>query len=172
MSIIGVRALLMNSASDSRGHFVKTFSTERESRLPTVSVAETFYSTTFKGAARGMHLQIGEGASNRIITCIKGQIFDILIDLRSNSDSFLQIDTITMGPSEINSIFVPQGVAHGFVALEESVTHYISDKIHKPELDTGIHMNSIDVDYPFKNFILSERDQGLPALNEWLKRTV
>jgi dTDP-4-dehydrorhamnose 3,5-epimerase len=169
MAIENVQTLVTNSLTDHRGEFVKVFSSKREVGLPSFRLEESFYSTTRKGVARGMHLQVGEGASNRIITCLEGQILDVLIDLREGSNTFLEIQQTIMGPDDVKSIYVPAGVAHGFVALENSLTHYLSDYVHIPELDKGIHMESLGLDFPFKNLIVSERDRKLPTLDSWLK---
>lgn len=168
MGINGVRVLATNVYIDSRGDFVKTFSLAQEPHFEKFDIAETFYSSTFEGAARGMHLQIGEGASNRFISCVQGRIYDVLIDLRTHSETFMNIETITMGPGAVQSIYVPAGVAHGFVALENSITHYISDQPHNPTQDKGVHLESLGIHLPFANLILSQRDQELPSLESWL----
>ncbi len=169
MAITGVSVLVTNSTFDSRGTFTKTFAKQREPQIQDFRVAETFYSTTYEGSARGMHLQVGLAASNRIISCLHGRIFDVLIDLRKNSDTFLQTETLTLSPDEMTSIYVPAGVAHGFIALEKSITHYLSDNSHQPELDKGIHMESLGIKYPVSGFTLSQRDKSLPTLIDWLK---
>ena len=171
MSIKGVRILATISDVDSRGDFVKTFSSALEDPEEDFVIAEAFYSSTVEGAARGMHLQVGEAASNRLISCIQGRIFDVLIDLRTNSETFLQSETISLGPNGVQSIYVPAGIAHGFVALENSITHYISDKAHNPSLDKGVHLESLGIDLPFKDLIMSDRDKELPTLDFWLNST-
>lgn len=169
MAISGVSFPKTNSHKDLRGNFIKTFAQEREPQIPQFVVAETFFSLTYSGAARGMHLQIGEGASNRIISCVHGNILDILLDLRKDSDTYLQIESLTMGPKQINSVYVPAGVAHGFVALEDSVTHYISDRAHNPALDTGVNLASLNLELPLRKIIMSERDEALASLEQWIR---
>lgn len=168
MRINGVQVLATITHLDQRGSFVKTFSFAQEARLRNFDIAETFYSSTFEGAARGMHFQVGKSASNRLISCIQGRVFDILVDLRSQSKTYLQVDTVVMGPGAVQSIYVPAGVAHGFVALENSITHYVSDQAHDPALDKGVHIESLGIDLPLPSLILSHRDQLLPSLESWL----
>ena len=168
MTINDVHLLETNSVTDHRGEFTKVFSSKKESQLSDFKLEESFYSTNHKGVARGMHLQVGEAASNRIITCVKGLILDVLIDLREESDSYLEIQQTIMGPNDIPSIYVPAGIAHGFVTLKDSLTHYLSDHVYIPELDKGIHIESLGLNYPRKKLIMSERDRNLPTLDSWL----
>lgn len=169
MAISGVSFPNSNSHSDFRGDFIKTFAQEREPQIAQFVVAETFFSRTISGAARGMHLQIGEGASNRIISCVHGKIFDVLLDLRKKSETYLHIDTLIMEPHKVCSVYVPAGVAHGFVALQDSITNYISDRAHNPALDTGVNLASLNIELPYEKILLSERDKALPTLDRWIQ---
>ena len=69
---------------------------------------------------------------------------------------------------DVGSVFIPKGVAHGFQALDESITHYISSKIYNKELDVGVSVNSINVNWPLPNPKISDRDLSLPDLKSFL----
>lgn len=168
MKIVGAKIIEMSHQKDQRGSFIKTFASEGEHSIPEFKVAEVFYSKTISGYARGMHLQVDQSASNRIISCIEGNIFDILLDLRPSSSTYLQTETLTMTPSHSGSIYVPAGVAHGFIAIENSTTHYLSDKGYNPDLDFGVNIYSLGIDWPLEKIVLSERDTNLPTLQTWL----
>ena len=168
MKILGAKILEILPQKDHRGSFVKTFSSAKEESIPLFKVSEVFYSKTVAGAGRGMHLQTDSSASNRIISCIEGDIFDILLDLRSSSPTYLQIDTLTMTPSHLSSIYVPAGVAHGFIAIKNSTTHYLSDKDYQPGLDVGVNIHTLGIDFPIQEIILSQRDENLPSLEKWI----
>lgn len=168
MNIVGAKLIETSHQHDHRGSFIKTFASARDVSIPRFKVAEAFYSKTISGAARGMHLQIDGSASNRIISCIEGKIFDILLDLRPGSSTYLQTDTLIMTPSHSGAIYVPAGVAHGFVALENSTTHYLSDKEYNPDLDFGVNIQSLGIVMPKDEILLSERDIDLPTLEMWL----
>ena len=73
-----------------------------------------------------------------------------------------------MSPKKTCSVYVPAGVAHGFQALEESQTLYISSKIYNPNLDTGVDALSLELDWPIKEVTRSARDQVLPSIQEWV----
>lgn len=168
MNIVGAKTIEISHQNDHRGSFVKTFASASDDSIPQFKIAEAFYSKTISGAARGMHLQIAGSASNRVISCIEGKIFDILLDLRPSSSTYLQIDTFIMTPSHSGAIYVPTGVAHGFVALENSTTHYLSDNEYNPDLDFGVNIQSLGIVLPVNSLILSERDINLPTLDTWL----
>jgi dTDP-4-dehydrorhamnose 3,5-epimerase len=165
--IIGVHYFKVNKSHDSRGFFCKTYSAETVLNKEMI-MAESFFTLTKKGAIRGMHLQIKQGASDRLISVIKGRIFDVLIDLRENSPTFTNINIKELSCEDVGSVFIPKGVAHGFQALDESVTHYISSKIYNKELDVGVSVNSINVKWPLPNPKISDRDLSLPDLKLFL----
>jgi len=168
MKILDAKILQINVQNDHRGSFVKTFSSAKEESIAEFKISEVFYSKTNAGAGRGMHLQTEGSASNRLISCLDGKIFDVLLDLRSNSPTYLQIDTLEMTPSYLNSIYVPAGVAHGFIAMENSTTHYLSDRGYQPDLDLGVNIFSLGIELPVKEIRMSERDKKLPSLEEWI----
>lgn len=165
--IIGVHYFKVNKYHDSRGYFCKTFCNDTLLDNSLV-IAESFFTFSNRGAIRGMHLQTKQAASDRLISVIKGRIFDVLIDLRENSPTFTNLSINELSCEDVGSVFVPNGVAHGFQALEESITHYISSKKYDKELDTGVNVNSINVKWPLPNPKISERDLSLPDLRSFL----
>jgi dTDP-4-dehydrorhamnose 3,5-epimerase len=166
-AINGVHYYKVNKYHDSRGFLSKTYSTEALFANPLV-IAESFFTLTKKGVIRGMHLQINQAASDRVISVIKGRIFDVLIDLRENSPSFTHINTIELSCEDVGSVFVPKGVAHGFQALDESITHYVASTNYSEKLDVGVNVNSINVNWPLPDPIISDRDLLLPDLKSFL----
>jgi len=166
-TINGVRYYKIKRSYDSRGFLYKTYSTEALLTNPLI-IAESFFTLTKKGAIRGMHLQIKQAASDRVVSVIKGRIFDVLIDLRENSPSFTHINTIELSCEDVVSVFIPKGVAHGFQALDESITHYVASTNYSEELDVGVNVNSINVNWPLPNPKISDRDLSLPDLKSFL----
>ena len=165
--IDGVQYFKVNKSHDSRGFFCKTYSNDAVSAKP-MSVAESFFTFTRKGVIRGMHLQIKQSASDRVVSVIKGRIYDVLVDLRENSTTFTAINIRELNCKDVGSVFIPSGVAHGFQALDESITHYISSKTYNKELDVGVSVNSINVEWPLPNPKISDRDLSLPDLKSFL----
>jgi dTDP-4-dehydrorhamnose 3,5-epimerase len=165
--ITGVRYYHIKKIKDERGFFCKTFVNDLISEK-SVFVNESFYTLSKIGTIRGMHLQVGPFANDRIVSVIKGNIFDVLIDLRQDSLTFKKICIKRLSCSEIGSVFIPKGVAHGFQALDESITHYISSQPYKKEFDLGVNIDSVGVNWPLKNYEISNRDRKLPDINKFL----
>jgi dTDP-4-dehydrorhamnose 3,5-epimerase len=165
--INGVEYFLPKYSEDDRGSFTKAYSA-LWSETPAQTAAEIFYSNSQKGVLRGMHLQVNESSNARIVSIISGSVLDVLIDLRPESETFLNINICALGTNSYSSVLVPNGVAHGFQAIEPSLTLYVSSSTYKFENDTGIDATSIGVNWPIESPLRSPRDQDLPTLQEWL----
>jgi dTDP-4-dehydrorhamnose 3,5-epimerase len=166
-NIIDVKYFTNKIIGDSRGFFIKYFNSS-EVGIPEFKVKEFFTSFSQKGVLRGMHLQTGYSASDRFISVLNGSIFDVIIDLRKESPTFLNIQYLEMSKDKVNSVFVPKGVAHGFQSLIDAQVSYLSSELHIPELDKGIDALSIDIEWPLKNPIRSNRDCTFPTLSDWV----
>jgi dTDP-4-dehydrorhamnose 3,5-epimerase len=169
--IEGVKYFSNDKALDHRGYFKKLFNSEWNGAelFPT---AEVFVSNSLPGVIRGMHLQVGESANQRLISVVSGQVFDVLIDLRSSSSTFLKLQCKILDSDSDAMVFVPSGVAHGFQAISESTMLYLSSSVYNPEHDKGINVNSLAINWPLKNHIVSERDSNLTPLNVWLHESL
>ena len=166
--IIGVTYFDAQRSQDSRGQFSK-FYNKAWLDQDGYELGEAFYSDSITGVIRGIHLQVAEASGPRIVTILSGVILDVLIDLRPESETYLIVKTQVLTPEKVSSVYIPAGVAHGFQAIEDSRTLYLSQEVHNPSLDTGIDAFSIGVEWPIVNPIRSFRDENLPTLNEWLK---
>lgn len=153
---------------DQRGIFRKSFASTQLETFVDFRLSEVFHSISKAGVFRGLHLQTKDSASFRSISLVNGHVIDILLDLRRDSESFLQsfyFDWKSDG--EISSILLPPGVAHGFLALEEATLVYASNRSHNPKTDTGV--NPFSLDLPMLNDIreISDRDLKLPDISSW-----
>ncbi len=167
MNIQGVRVIDSYFSTDNRGTFLKYFSAKPNDSIQ-LQIAEVFVTSSVPGVVRGMHLQIGQAASNRLISCLSGEIFDIQLDLRPFSSTYMQVNTILLGKGGPNCVYLPAGVAHGFQAIQESIVHYISDRHHDVKLDTGVRISDLGLDLPLPISYQSQRDLELPPLSEWI----
>jgi len=120
-----------------------------------------------KGVTRGMHLQIGKSASWRLVSVVQGQIFDVLHDLRIGSKTEKSTISQVMSADAVSSVLIPPGVAHGFQAITDCIILYQSSKHYIAELDSGINLDSIDVEWPINPKLISERDRNLPMHKNW-----
>jgi dTDP-4-dehydrorhamnose 3,5-epimerase len=168
VDIVGIKYFDSVHNSDIRGTFTKSFSVEWFKDFD-FELREVFYSRSKQGVVRGLHMQTGFAAGPRIVHTQAGRILDVLLDLRKESPTYLNLRAQEMSPTGISSVFIPAGVAHGFQALEESLTLYLSSKVYVPSLDTGIDSLSIHFDWPLETIVRSERDKALPSIVEWIR---
>jgi dTDP-4-dehydrorhamnose 3,5-epimerase len=155
-----------NEIIDNRGSFLKVFSATWNGSMP-VELEESFVTRSKKGSTRGMHLQVGPTENWKIISVIDGHIFDVLVDVRKNSETFLSNNKKHLKKGA--SILCPPGIAHGFQAIENSILVYYSSKVHNAEFDVGFNVNSLAVEWPLNFQIQSDRDKSLPHINDFLK---
>jgi len=153
---------------DERGEFIKVLSLNL---TPKLRIEEVLFSKTKKGFVRGMHFQNGPFLNNRIITCLGGKVFDVLLDLRPSSNTFLNIFSIELDSLFPQAIYVPAGVAHGFQSMENnSQMLYFSDKVYDSNFDSGVAPIEFGLDWPMRVKGMSKRDATLPTLSEYLLR--
>lgn len=162
----GVHSWNTRLYQDSRGTFEKIFSIENQELYSKFQLAESFITTSKQGVVRGMHVQLGQSKSERVIKVLSGEIYDVLIDLRE-LDSEPKIQTREMSAAQGGALLVPPGVAHGFQALTSATVLYLSSHVHVPELDSGVNPLSIGVEWPIEISDISTRDLGLPRLERY-----
>lgn len=170
---------------DSRGYFIKAFQrgnfVDRTFELENID--EVFWTESSRGVARGLHLQMPPEAVSKYVMCTSGRVLDMVLDLRSDSMTFGQLETVELGPAAglSQGIFIPRGFAHGFITLSELATVvYLQNGKFSPEHDTGVSLESVRHQIPvtaeLRQDLLSEKDQQLQNLDlfpkyssrEWL----
>jgi dTDP-4-dehydrorhamnose 3,5-epimerase len=164
----GVFILKPNVFEDARGSFVKTY---HEDLFTSCGIKfapkEEFFSVSRKGVLRGMHFQRPPAAHDKLVYCPVGKVLDVVLDLRSSAKRGRFISR-ELSASNREMLFIPQGCAHGFVALEgDSMMVYQTSTVHSPAHDAGVLWNSFGFEWPVKNPVLSERDQKFPALSDF-----
>tara|TARA_Y100001978_G_scaffold173666_1_gene164732 strand:- start:723 stop:1271 length:549 start_codon:yes stop_codon:yes gene_type:complete len=155
-------------AKDKRGIFIKQYSNNFTGNSHLDFVAEESFTTiSKKNVIRGMHCQTGKASHKKLITCIKGSIIDVIVDIRKDSSQFNKPFSIKLEDKKQQSIFIGIGYAHGFLCLEENtIIQYITSKKYKSNLDNGVKWKSIDFEWPTTNPITSDRDNSLPDIND------
>ena len=155
--------------ADARGSFVKTFHRDvfREHGMD-FEPREEFFSLSAKNVLRGMHFQMPPAAHAKLVYCIAGRALDVALDIRKNSPAFGRCHARELNDRNREILFIPVGLAHGFLALEDNTTMvYQASTVHSAAQDTGIVWNSFGFDWPLKNPVLSERDRKFPTLREF-----
>lgn len=165
MKINGVIVVENFFEIDSRGYFKKTYN-GRSSNLD-FKLQETFISFSKKGSVRGMHLQLSPHSGIKIVTLLQGSILDVLLDLRTESTTYLHLELFNLNENSSQTIIIPEGVAHGFQAVQDSLILYHTDYVYEKDADTGVNIQSLGIQWPLPISSISNRDSTLPTINEW-----
>lgn len=123
--------------------------------------------TKLKGVIRGLHFQNPPYVEAKLIQCIKGKVWDVAVDLRIGSDTFGHWHSVELSEDKYNSIFIPEGFAHGFQVLESnSELLYLHSQNWVKESESGIRFDdpSLNIKWPLKPKSISSRDLSLPYL--------
>lgn len=148
---------------DERGSFVKVYNENifLEFNL-TTSFAEEFYTISKKNTIRGLHFQSPPHEHVKMVYCTRGEVFDVVLDLRIGSQTYGKTAVFNISAARGNFLYIPKGLAHGFCALSDDATLvYKVGTVHSPAHDTGVHPMSVGIEWPTKAPIISSRDEGL-----------
>ena len=124
--------------------------------------------TSEKGAIRGMHIQLRTSAEYKIISCFAGEVWDVALDLRQNSQTFLKWHSVILAPCKHNLILIPPGVAHGFQCLKEnSELLYLHTENYSPNDEFGVSYQDpkLCIDWPILPTQVSDRDLSFKNLS-------
>lgn len=170
--IEGVKVVTRKPIGDERGWFERFFCLETLqdvgwSENGIVHVNHTF--TAQKGTVRGMHYQKPPHAEYKFVSCLSGKIYDVALDLRKDSPTFLQHFGIELSQENHTSLLVPEGVAHGFQAMsEDTVILYLVSKAYNFDFEGIINPSDpkIGIEWPLPPENLSEKDQNQPFIDD------
>lgn len=154
---------------DERGSFVKTFHKGDFAAHGLKTVwAEQYYSVSKQRVLRGLHFQTPPHDHVKIVHCIAGDVFDVVVDLRKGSQTYGQFACINLSAKHGNMIYLDSGLAHGFYTISETATLvYSVTSAYAPEHDAGIRWDSINIPWPDRDPILSARDKAFPGLADY-----
>jgi dTDP-4-dehydrorhamnose 3,5-epimerase len=149
--------------TDARGAFLPLITGKLNFAAKDVNV-----SVSRRGTIRGLHFNLKKPQA-KFLKVLAGEIFDVWLDLRKDSPSFLNYDFVKLSPKS-PALLLPKGVAHGFVSLDDSAVIYVTDEPYCAESDFGVTPSSLDC-WPIdqKQWILSDRDGQAPSLSDFLK---
>ena len=144
---------------DERGFLKKTmFGDELSNTME--AIKEVICSSSNKDVVRGLHFQKKPNEIEKFVTCIKGRIIDVFLDIRKGSDNYGQYGMVELSESDNKAIFIPKGFAHGYGVLSEVATViYLQSGNYNEESDYSINPLSLEIDWKIKNPIISEKDK-------------
>lgn len=153
---------------DERGFFMESFkeSIFKENGINTKFVQDN-HSHSIKGTLRGLHYQKNPSAQAKLVTALKGEIFDVAVDIRKGSPTYGKWVGEILSEKNHKLLYVPQGFAHGFCVLsEEADVIYKVNNEYSPETDRGLLWNDpkVGVKWPIEKPITSKKDQQQPLL--------
>jgi len=163
LSLSGAMRVQLQPKSDGRGFFARSFCAREFAAhgLPPRLVQCSVSSSARRGTVRGIHFQWPPSAEGKLVRCVRGSLFDVLLDLRPGSPSYLKHQTVILNDVNRDAVYVPPGVAHGFQTLSDNteVLYQMSDYF-APDLQAGVLWNDphFAVEWPLKDPIISERD--------------
>ncbi|MDH5325754.1 MAG: dTDP-4-dehydrorhamnose 3,5-epimerase [Gammaproteobacteria bacterium] len=157
--------------SDARGSFVKVYNDEAYKELGFImEFKEEYYSVSRKGVVRGMHFQLPPYDHEKFVYCPKGRVFDVFLDLRKSSETFLKHGIVELNNINCSALILPKGIAHGFCALEDrSIMVYKTSTVYRQEWDNGILWNSCGIRWPEMHNpeFISQRDRSFEKLSDF-----
>lgn len=156
-------------SQDSRGAFVKPFHAGVMKKRGIEPIfQECFASNSGPGVLRGMHFQLPPFDHDKLVFVLKGSITDVVVDLRRDQETFQEHFAVRLNASEGRAIYIPAGLAHGFLSHdEENIVCYLTTTVHSPDHDTGIRWDSFGYDWGVDQVILSDRDRAFPRLGQF-----
>lgn len=155
---------------DERGHFYESYKySDFAEGLIKDNFLQDNHSYSTYGAVRGLHFQVAPKQQSKLVRCIKGEIYDCVVDLRKSSKTFGKYFSILLSQENKLMLYVPEGFAHGFSVLspEAEVSYKVSAE-YCPKSEQGIRFDDPDlaIDWKVKNPIVSEKDKILPYLKD------
>jgi dTDP-4-dehydrorhamnose 3,5-epimerase len=152
---------------DSRGFFAMTWLPEelRERGMdPALAQCNLAFNHT-RGTLRGMHLQTDPHAQVKIVRATRGSLLDVIVDLRPDSPTFKQWDAVELSADNRRLLYIPAGIAHGYITLEDSTeVYYHASSLWAPSAERGVRWNdpAFAIEWPLEPMVISEKDASWP----------
>ncbi len=168
--LVGAYTIDLEKRGDDRGFFARLFC-EREfdaAGLESHFVQINNSASAHRGTLRGLHFQLPPASEVKIVRCIRGALYDVIVDLRPSSPTFKKWFGAELTAENRRMMYVPQGFAHGFITLaDETEAFYLVSAFYSPEQERGLRFDdpAIGIDWPLQPVEMSEKDRGWPDLD-------
>ena len=169
LTVTGAAVAKSERLGDARGYFARLFCQEElrewNHGRPIQQINLSF--TKSAGSIRGLHFQHPPKTEDKAVRCLRGSVFDVILDLRRDSPTFMQWSAVELSSVALNMVYVPRGCAHGFQTLEpECEMLYLHTEFYNPEYEGGFRFDSpcLGIRWPRPVGEVSPRDLALPIL--------
>lgn len=172
--LLGAYVIELEPFRDERGLFARTFCQEefRQIGFHKQIVQINHSLTRQKGAIRGMHYQHPPACETKLIRCVQGGVFDVMLDLRADCPTFLHHYGVELSKDNMRMVFIPEGFAHGFQTLtDDSELVYHHSAFYNPQREHGLRFNdpALAIDWPLPAGAVSPKDQSYPLIDDRFK---
>lgn len=166
----GLYEILTTPTGDARGHFTRLFCEQELAFMrPHLHFTQINLSETRgRGTLRGMHYQTPPAAEAKLIRCLRGRVFDVAVDVRAASPTFLHWHALELAEDNDRAVFIPEGFAHGFQTLtDEAHLLYMHTAPWTPACEAGLRHDDprLAIDWPLLVTTVSERDRGYALID-------
>ncbi len=155
----------LEKRGDERGFFARAFCAKEFAAhgLATHFVQVNNSLSATKGTLRGMHYQLAPKAETKLVRCIRGALFDVILDLRRGSPTFGRSFGAELTADNRRMMYVPKGFAHGFITLSDAAeSFYLVDEFYAPEFERGVRWNDpkFNIQWPIQPVVISDKDRA------------
>ncbi len=169
LGIPGCFLMKLISTLDHRGRFIKNY---QERWFIDVGIipnfVEEYYTISHHGVLRGLHFQRPPHDLSKMVYCVRGEVFDVIVDLRKGSPWYGKFEMLTLSESNDTGLYLAPGIAHGFLVTgSEAILQYKVTSYYHQEADDGIRWDSVGIPWPEQISIISERDQRFVEFSEF-----
>ena len=166
----GAYVIEPESLQDDRGMFTRIFCQRELMEIGhSKSIVQINHSVTVeKGTIRGMHFQYPPRAEIKMVRCLRGSVFDVIVDIRNSSPTFGKWHGEVLSSDNMKMMYIAEGFAHGFQALiENAELLYLHTEFYDPKYEGGVAFDDPDIgiDWPLPAAMISAKDRGLPPLS-------
>jgi dTDP-4-dehydrorhamnose 3,5-epimerase len=172
--LAGAYVIELEPFLDERGLFVRTFCQREFSKIGFhKQIVQINHSETrHRSAIRGMHYQLPPACEIKIIRCVQGKVFDVMVDIRAGSPTFMQWHGVELSNDNLRMVYIPVGFAHGFQALTDNAKLiYHHSECYSPEYERGLRFNdpAVAINWPLPAGAISLKDQSYPLIDNNFK---
>jgi dTDP-4-dehydrorhamnose 3,5-epimerase len=168
--LAGVFLVEPEPVADDRGHFSRLWSAGEFKTLgldPHLNQVNVSFNKT-QGTLRGLHFQAAPYEETKLIRCLRGKIYDVLVDLRADSPTYLKWEGYELTSETQKMIYAPKGMAHGFLTLDDNTeVLYVMSDGYRPESAKGLRWNDpfFHISWPNEPVVISDRDNSYPSFS-------